>query len=76
MEIISATVENGRVSFTVGSLSPFAVVQGIYVSDTLAINSPNTGDKPTCASIFLLALGVLCISYRIRRRKNSRSVSQ
>jgi hypothetical protein len=76
LEVISATVENGRVSFTVGSLSPFAVVKGLYVSDTLPINPPNTGEKPTQAGNFLLALGVLCIGYRIRRRKNPRRASK
>ena len=61
LEVVSAIAENGIVRFTVGSLSPFAVVQTLFI--------PNTGDKTTKVSYFLLVLSVSGIFYGLRLRK-------
>lgn len=65
LEAVSATVENGMVRFTVDSLSPFAVVQSLYVPDTVIVNPPKTGDAAMQAGYFLLALSALCICFRL-----------
>ena len=63
LEVVSAIVENGWVRFTVDSLSPFAVVQTLFI--------PNTGDKTTKVSYFLLVLSVSGIFYGLRLHKKT-----
>lgn len=67
LEALSATVDNGVVRFAVDSLSPFAVVQSLYVPDTVIVKPPKTGDATMQTGYFLLALSALCICLRLSK---------
>ncbi len=45
LETLTATVVNGKATFTVTSLSPFAVMTGLLVPDSVVADPPKTGDN-------------------------------
>ena len=44
LETLTATVMNGKATFTVTELSPFAVTTGLLVPDSIVTDPPKTGD--------------------------------
>ncbi|MEA4969947.1 MAG: LPXTG cell wall anchor domain-containing protein, partial [Candidatus Pelethousia sp.] len=64
----SATVVDGKATFTVTSLSPFAVTTGLLVPDEIT-DIPKTGDAATPWGFVLLGLAAACAGYMVMRRR-------
>ncbi|HOG00886.1 MAG TPA: Ig domain-containing protein, partial [Clostridia bacterium] len=69
LETHVVTVANGRAAFTVASLSPFAVVRGLWGSQVL--EPPRTGDAATTAGYAMLGAAALFALYLAMRRRKA-----
>ncbi len=73
LETLTATVVNGQATFTVTSLSPFAVTSGLLTPDFVVTDPPKTGDAAAQTGYVMLGLTALCALYPVmRRRKKER----
>ncbi|HWR19903.1 MAG TPA: leucine-rich repeat domain-containing protein [Clostridia bacterium] len=69
LETLAATVADGKATFTVTSLSPFAVTTGLQ--DSMVSNPPNTGDAANPTGFVMLGLAALCSGYLVMKRRKA-----
>ena len=70
LETHTATVNNGKATITVTSLSPFAVMRGQFVPDDTT-DIPQTGDAATPLGFIMLTLAALCAGSLILKRRRA-----
>ena len=71
LEVLSAVVENGRASFTVSSLSPFAVTTSLLVPSSSVTDPPKTGSPIFLLGFAMISIAVICMGIITIKRRES-----
>ncbi len=71
LETLTATVTDGKATFTVTGLSPFAVTTGLLVPDSVVTDPPKTGDAAEPVGFVMLCLATLCAGYLVMKRRKA-----
>ncbi len=68
LEVLSAVVKNGSASFTVSSLSPFAVTTGLLVPSSSVTDPPKTGGPALLIGFLMVGIAAICMGFLTIKR--------
>jgi len=71
LESIDAVVQGGRATFTVTTLSPFAVTRSVLIPETTVTNPPKTGDAAGMWGFAVAGLAIICAGFVVIKRRKA-----